>query len=136
MLFRSLVFHFISPELPTEGNPDDEDELSRLRFSKVACDLLYSILGQDGNLFDGCKAELEKQGDAFFTNPCSLWKVLRKAIKDCKTDPIYILIDGLDGLGGRSHGEVIERILGLMKIRSQNISLKSERAPHLEQPPP
>jgi len=125
-----LVFHFISPELPTEGNPD-EDELSRLRLAKVACDLLYSILEQDGNLFDGCKAELEKQGDRLFTNPCSLWKVLRKAIKDCQTGPIYILIDGLDGLGGRSHGEVIERILGLMKIRTVKMFLSSRNVPHI-----
>jgi len=126
-----LVFHFISPELPTEGNPDDEDELSRLRLAKVACDLLYSILEQDGNLFDSCKAELEKQGDRFFTNPCSLWKVLRKAIKDCQADPIFILIDGLDGLGGRLHGEVIERILGLMKIRTVRIFLSSRNVPHI-----
>jgi len=126
-----LGFHFISSELPTEGNPDDEDELSRLRLAKVACDLLYSILQQDGNLFDGCKAELEKQGDRFFTNPCSLWKVLRKAVRDCQADPVYILIDGLDGLGGRSHGEVIERILGLMKIRTVKIFLSSRNVPHI-----
>jgi len=126
-----LFFHFISPELPTEGNPDDEGELSRLRLAKVACDLLYSILQQDGNLFDGCKAELEKQGDRFFTNPCSLWKVLRKAVRDCQADPVYILIDGLDGLGGRSHGEVIERILGLMKIRTVKIFLSSRNVPHI-----
>jgi len=126
-----LVFHFISHELPTEGNPDDEDELLRPRLAKVACDLLYSILQQDGNLFDGCKVELKKQGDRFFTNPCSLWEVLRKAIKDCQTDPIYILIDGLDGLGGRSHGEVIERILGLMEIRTVKIFLSSRNVPHI-----
>jgi len=126
-----LGFHFISSELPTEGNPDDEDELSRLRLAKVACDLLYSILQQDGNLFDGCKAELEKQGDRFFTNPCSLWKVLRKAVRDCQADPVYILIDGLDGLGGRLHGEVIERILGLMEIRTVKIFLSSRNVPHI-----
>jgi len=126
-----LVFHFISPELPTEGIPDDEDELLRPRLAKLACDLLYSILQQDGNLFDGCKAELKKQGDRFFTNPCSLWEVLRKAIRDCQTDPIYILIDGLDGLGGRSHGEVIERILGLMEIRTVKIFLSSRNVPHI-----
>jgi len=126
-----LVFHFVSPELPTGGNPDDEDGLLRLRLAKVACDLLYSILEQDGNLFDGCKVELEKQGDRFFTNPCSLWKVLKKAVRDCQTDPLYILIDGLDGLGGRLHGEVIERILGLMKIRTVKIFLSSRNVPHI-----
>jgi len=125
-----LGFHFISPELRTEGSPE-EDELLRPKLAKVACDLLYSILQQDGSLFDGCRAELKKQGDRFFTNPGSLWEVLRKAIRDCQTGPIYILIDGLDGLGGWSHGEVIERILGLMKIRTVKIFLSSRNVPHI-----
>ena len=127
-----LGFHFISPELPTERNPDnDDDGLLRLRLAKVVWNMLYSILQQDGSLFDGCKAELEAQGDRFFTNPDSLWKVLRKAVRDCQTDPIYILIDGLDGLRGMSHGEVIERILGLMKIRTVKIFLSSRNVPHI-----
>ena len=83
-----LAFHFVSPELPTDGISADEAEPPRLRLAKVASDLLYSILQQDGSLFNGCKAELEKQGDRFFTNPCSLWKVLRKAIEDCHADPV------------------------------------------------
>ena len=130
-----LVFHFIAPELPTNGLSVDEAELSQLRLAKVASNLLYGILQQDGNLFDGCKAELEKQGDRFFTNISSLWKVLQKAIRDCRTDPVYILIDAVDGLGGRSHGELIKRILGLMEIRTVKIFLQSGCTPYLEQPP-
>ena len=126
-----MAFHFVTPELPTDGNSADEDQLSQLRLAKVASNLLYSILQQDGNLFDGCKTELGKQGDRFFTNPCSLWKVLRKAIKDCQTDPVYILIDGLDGLGGSSHEELIRRILGLMEIRIVKIFLSSRDVPYI-----
>jgi len=126
-----LIFHFISPELPTDGISTDEAELSQLRLAKVASDLLYSILQQDRSLFDGCKAELEKQGDRFFTNLCSLWKVLRKAIKDCGTDPVYILIDGIDGLKERLCKELIERILGLMEIRTVKILLSSRDVPHI-----
>ena len=106
-----LAFHFVSPELLSDRNSAYEDKLSQPRLAKVASDLLYSILQQDGNLFDGCKAELGKQGDRFFTNPCSLWKVLRRAIRDCQTNPVYILIDGIDKLGGRSHEELISKIL-------------------------
>ena len=126
-----LVFHFVSPELSTAAISTDEAELSQLRLAKVASDLLYGILQQDGNLFDGCKAELEKQGDRFFTNLCSLWKVLRKAIKDCRTDPIYILIDGIDGLKENLCKELIGRILGLMEIRSVKIFLSSRDVPHI-----
>ena len=126
-----MAFHFVTPELPTDGNSADEDRLSQLRLAKVARDLLYSILQQDGNLFDGCKTGLETQGDRFFTNPCSLWKVLRKVIKDFQTDPIYILIDGLDGPGGSSHEELIRRILGLMEIRIVKIFLSSRDVPYI-----
>ena len=126
-----LGFHFVSPELPTYGNSANVDGLSQLRLVKVASDLLYSILQQDGNLFDGCKAELLKQGDRFFTNPGSIWKVLRKAIQDCRTETVYILIDGLDALGGRSHGELIGRILGLMEIRRVKIFFSSRDVPHI-----
>ena len=126
-----LVFHFVSPELPTDLDSTDEDRLSQLRLTKVASDLLYSILQQDGNLFDGCKAELGRQGDRFFTNPCSLWKILRKAIQDCRADPVYVLIDGLDGLGGRAHEELIRRILGLMKVHTVKIFLSSRNVPYI-----
>ena len=126
-----LAFHFVSPELPTDGNSADEDQLSQLRLAKVARELLYSILQQDGNLFDGCRAELGKQGDRFFTNLSSLWKVLRKAIRDCHTNPVYILIDGLDMLGGRSHEELISKILGLMEIRTVKIFLSCRDVPYI-----
>ena len=126
-----LVFHFISPELSTGGYSVDEDMLSHLTLAKVASGLLYSILQQDGNLFDGCKAELGKQGNRFFTNQCSLWKVLSQAIRDCQTDPVYIIIDGVDGLGGRSHEELMGRILGLMDIRTVKIFLSSRNVPYI-----
>ena len=126
-----LGFNFILPELPINKISDDDAGLSQHRLAKVARDLLYSILQQDGNLFGGCKAELEKQGDRFFTNPVSLWKVLRMTIRDCRTDPVYILIDGLDGLKGRSHRELIGRILGLMEIRNVKIFLSSRDVPHI-----
>ena len=126
-----LAFHFVSPELPTPMISTDEAESAQLRLAKIASDLLYTILQQDGNLFDGCKAELEKQGDRFFTNLCSLWKVLRKAIKDYRTDPVYILIDGIDGLKERFCKELIERILGLMKICTVKIFLSSRDVPHI-----
>ncbi|PUU84196.1 hypothetical protein B9Z19DRAFT_1037785 [Tuber borchii] len=125
------VFNFIPPELPTDENSVDEDRLSQLTLAKVASDLLYSILQQDGSLFDACKAELCKQGNRFFTNPSSLWKVLRKTIQDCQTDPVYILIDGVDGLGGSSHEELIRRILGLMEIRTVKIFLSSRDVPYI-----
>ena len=131
-----MAFHFVSPELPTDGNSTDEDWLSQLRLAKVASDLLYSILQQDGNLFDDCKTELGKQGDRFFTNACSLWKVLRKAIKDCQIDPVHILIDGADGLGGGFTRRVDQKDSGTYGNRdSQNISLQSGRTLHREQPP-
>ena len=126
-----LAFHFVSPELPTDGNFADKDQLSQLRLAKVARDLLYSILQQDGSLFDGCKAELGKQGDRFFTNPSSLWKVLRKAIRDCHRNPVYILIDGLDMLGERSHEALISKILGLMEIRGVKIFLSCRDVPYI-----
>ena len=127
----NLIFNFVLPELPTARISSDEAELSQLRLSKVASDLLYSTLQQDGHLFDGCKAELEKQGDRFFTNLCSLWKVLRKAIKNCRTDPVYILIDGIDGLKESLCKELIGRVLELMKIRTVKIFLSSRDVPHI-----
>ena len=126
-----LAFHFVSPELPTDGKSADETEPPQLMLAKVASDLLYSILQQDGSLFNGCKAELEKQGDRFFTNPCSLWKVLRKAIEDCHTDPVYILIDGVDGFRMSLCEELIRRILSLMEIGTVKIFLSSRDVPHI-----
>ena len=126
-----LAFHFVSPELPTDDNSTDEDQLSQPGLAKVASDLLYNILQQDRDLFDGCKTELGKQGDRFFTNACSLWKVLRKAIRDCHTNPVYILIDGVDKLRGRSHEELISKILGLMEIRTVKIFLSCRDVPYI-----
>ncbi|PUU84172.1 hypothetical protein B9Z19DRAFT_1104700 [Tuber borchii] len=126
-----LAFHFVSPELPTNGIPADETEPPQPRLAKVASDLLYSILEQDGSLFDGCKAELEKQGEKFFTNPSSLWKVLGKAIEDCHADPVYILIDGVDGFRTSLCGELIRRILRLMEIRTVKVFLSSRDVPHI-----
>ena len=125
-----LVFYFL-PELPSAEISTDEAEISQPRLAKVASGLLYSILQQDGHLFDGCKAELEKQGDRFFINLCSLWKVLRKAIKDCRTDSVYILIDGVDGLKENLCKELIGRILGLMEIRTVKVFLSSRDVPHI-----
>ena len=104
------VFHFVSPEPPANTHSTDEEGLSQLSLAKVASDLLYSILQQDSKVFNSCKAEIEKQGDKLFTNPCSLWKVLRKVIQDCQADPVYILIDGIDGLKGSFHRELIKEL--------------------------
>ncbi|PUU84183.1 hypothetical protein B9Z19DRAFT_1118285 [Tuber borchii] len=116
---------------PTNGKPTDEGRLSQLSLAKVAGSLLYSILEQDGNLFVGCKAELAKQGDGCFTDPSSLWKILKKVIWDCQTGPVYILIDGVDGLGGRSQSELIGRIMGLMEVGTVKIFLSSRDVPHI-----
>ncbi|PUU84184.1 hypothetical protein B9Z19DRAFT_447560 [Tuber borchii] len=126
-----LLFHFVPPEAPTDRKSITEDWLSQLRLTKVVGGLLYSILQQDGNFFDRCKAELEKQGDGFFTNTSSLWKVLEKAIRSCQADPVYMIIDGVIGLEGKSPGDLIERILGLMKIRTVKIFLSSRDAPNV-----
>ena len=126
-----LVSHFVSPELPTEEISIDNPQARRLKLAKVASDLLYGILQQDGSLFDSCKAELETQGDRFFTNPSSLWKALRKAIEDCRTDPICILIDGIDGLQGTLCKGLIKRILGLADIPKVKIFLSSRIVPEV-----
>ena len=117
------VFHFVSPELPTEEISTDDPQARQLRLAKVASDLLYGILQQDGRLFDGCKAELERQGDRFFTNSGSLWKVLRKAIEDCHTDHVCILIDGIDGLQATLRKDLVGRILGFAEIPGVKILL-------------
>jgi len=126
-----LISHFVSPELPTEEISVDYSQAQQLRLAKVASDLLYTMLRQDGNLFDGCKVELKRQGDRFFTNQSSLWKVLRKAIEDCHADPICILIDGIDGLQGTLCKELIERILGLAGIPKVKIFLSSRVVPEV-----
>ena len=126
-----VAFHFLPSELSSNGSSADEDQLSQTSLAKVASDLLYSILQQDGTLFNPCKAELGKQGKRFFTNPSSLWRVLRKTILDFQTDPVYIIIDGVDGLGGSSHEELIKRILGLMEIRTVKIFLSCRDVPYI-----
>ncbi|PWW78019.1 hypothetical protein C7212DRAFT_62747, partial [Tuber magnatum] len=108
-----LVFHFVSPELPTAGISTGEAESPLHGLTKAACDLLYGILQQDGSLFGGCKAKLRNQGDKIFTNPHSLWKVLRKAIHDWPAESLYILIDGVDGFKESLCEGLIERILRL-----------------------
>ena len=126
-----LAFHFISPDLPTDGNSADDDRLSQLSLTKVASDLLYSILQQDRSLFNGCKAELERQGDRFWANPTSLWKVLGKAIRDCRVDPVYIVVDGVDGLNESLCKALIGRILKLREIRTVKLFLSSRDVPHI-----
>ena len=120
-----LAFHFVSPELSTEKISADQAEPPQPSLAKVASDLLYCILRQDRNLFDGCKAELAMQGAKFFTNPCSLWKVLRKAVRDCQTDDVYIFIDGIDGLKESLCKELIERIPELAETSKVKIFLSS-----------
>ena len=126
-----LAFHFVPSELPTSMDSADEDGLLQHILSKVASDLLYSILQQDWSLFDNCRAELERQGDTFFTNPSSLWEVLEKAISDCRADPVYIVIDGVDRLKESLYKELIGRILKLMEICTVKIFLSSRDLPHI-----
>ena len=128
-----LVFHFVSPEPPTDSRSVSEADRLQLELAKIASDLLYSILQQDGNLFDGCKAELGKQGNRFFTNPYSVWKVLEEAIKDSQRSPVYILIDGVDGLRAKLCKELIGRITGLMNLKTWTVKifLSSRDVPHV-----
>jgi len=126
-----LVFHFVPSKLPANLNSADKNGLSQRILAKVASDLLYSILQQDWSLFDGCKAELERQGDRFFANPSSLWEVLGKAIKGCQADPVYILIDGVDRLKKSLCKLLIRRILKLREIRTVKIFLSSRDAHHI-----
>ena len=126
-----LGFHFISPEFPTNGNSNDEVDLSRHTLGKIASDLLYNILEQDSKLFNGCKAEFGKQGNRFFTNPRSAWGLLRKATRDCERDPVYILIDGIDGLHQSLCEELLGRVLGLMEIGTVKVFLSSRDMPHI-----
>ncbi|PUU77220.1 hypothetical protein B9Z19DRAFT_1146547 [Tuber borchii] len=126
-----LAFHFVSPKLSTEKISADQAELLQPSLAKVASDLLYCLLRQDGNLFDGCKAQLAMQGARFFTNPCSLWKVLGKAVQDCQTDDVYIFMDGIDGLEESLCKELIERIRGLAETSKVKIFLSSRVVPHV-----
>ena len=126
-----LGFHFISPELSIHENSADEASLSQRRLAEIASDLLYSILQQDSGLLNGYKAEFGIQGTRFFANPRSLWGVLRKAIRDCKTGPVYILIDGIDGLHESLCKELVGRVLGLMAIGTVKVFLSSRDIPHI-----
>jgi len=125
-----LVYLFISPEIPID-RISTKAESPQPRLAKITSDLLYGIFQQDEALFDYYRAELEKQGNIFFTNLYSLWKVLGKAIEGCRTDPIYILIDGVDGLGEKLCKDLIVRIQLLMKIREVKLFLSSRNVPHV-----
>ncbi|KAG0633367.1 hypothetical protein HOY80DRAFT_1064102 [Tuber brumale] len=109
-----LVFHFVSPEPPRNGTSADEPGSPQPNLSR-----------QNGSLFDCCKTELGRQGDRFFTNPSSLWKVLGKAILDCPTGSVQFLTNGVDGLGDSLCEELIRRIRMLMSIRKIKIFLSS-----------
>ena len=126
-----LIFCFIPPEADTSLESADEDQLSQLRLAKVVGGLLNSIREQDENLFNRCKAELERKGERLSNNTSSLWKVLETTIRDCQADLVYILIDGVDGLGGKSSGDLIERILRLTKIGTVKIFLTSHDIPYI-----
>jgi len=126
-----LVSHFASPELSTNGIPTDEVASSQLGLAKVANDLLYGILQQDGNLFGDYEKELKAQGNGFFTNPTSLWRVLKKAIRECQTDPVYVFIDGIDGYEESLCEELIGKILELTDISEVKIFLSSRNVPHV-----
>ena len=134
-----LAFHSVSSELATSGNSADTGQPLQPRLTKVASDLLYSILQQDGSLFNSCKDKLRTQGNRFFTNPSSLWEVLEETIKACRTieacrtDPVYILIDGLDMFKGSSHQELMRRIQGLMDIQGPTVKifLSSQDIPYI-----
>ena len=126
-----FIFCFIPPEADTSLESADEDQLSQLRLAKVVGGLLSSIREQDENLFNRCKAELERKGERLSNNTSSLWKVLEATIRDCQADLVYILIDGVDGLGGKSSGDLIERILRLTKIGTVKIFLTSRDVPYI-----
>ncbi|KAG0634628.1 hypothetical protein HOY80DRAFT_1097671 [Tuber brumale] len=127
----NLVCHFVSPELPISRVSADGAELPQRSLAKVLWDLLYGILRQNEKLFDICKDELGSQGDKLFTNPGSLWRILREVIQRCEPEPIYILIDGVDGFKERSCQELIQRIGGLMDIRKVKILFSSRDVPHI-----
>ncbi|KAG0133858.1 hypothetical protein HOY82DRAFT_537841 [Tuber indicum] len=127
----NLVCHFASPELPTAGFSADKAESPQSRLAKVLWDLLYGILRQNGNLFDVFQAELGCQRERLFTNPGSLWKILRKAIQYCPTDKVYVFIDGtvFMNLGG----DLIRSILRLTDIPDKKVKifLSSRDVPYI-----
>ena len=128
-----LIYHFVSPELPAHETPANGAKLPPPRLAKIACDILYCILQQDENLSSGYRTELQNQENTgiFFTNLSSIWKVIRTAIEDCGANPIYFLIDGIDGLEGSLCKKLIERILYLMNTRTVKIFLSSRHVPHV-----
>ena len=126
-----LAFDFILPEISSGEILASEGELVRLTLAKVAWDLLYSILQQDGNLFYCYEAQLQKQGERLFADPNFVWKILREAVQDSHADPIYILIDGLDELNESLCKKLIEKILGLRDICTVKIFLSSRDVPHV-----
>jgi len=95
-------------------------DLSGRGLAEIVRDPLHNILELDSKLFDVCKPEFGNQGNRFFTNhkKISSWRVLRKAIHDCETEPVYILIDGIDGLHESLCEELLGWVVGLMEIGS------------------
>ena len=126
-----LAFCFAPSQFTTKTNSADEDELSQGIISKVASDLLYSILLQDVSYFDVFKTEFERDGDRFFTTPYSARVALGKVIRECRANPIYILINGVDGFREGKCEELLVTILALMKIRRVKIFLSSRNVPQL-----
>ena len=115
--------------VPLEAHTDQKSaDVSQLSLSKVVGSLLHSILEQDGSLSNRCRTKLEEHRTRFFNNTSTLWKVLESTIRDCQADLVYILIDGVDGLG-KSSGDLIERTLRLMKIGTVKIFLTSRDVP-------
>ena len=57
--------------------------------------------------------------------------LLTKAIWECRADPVYILIDGVDRLKEGSCKELIRRTLELRKIRKVKIFLSSRDVPYI-----
>ena len=75
--------------------------------------------------------EFGKQGNRFFTNPISSWGVLRKAIQDCETEPVCILIDGIGGLHGSLCEELLGWGVGLMEIGTVKVFRSSRDTPRI-----
>jgi len=125
-----LVFYFVSPRVSAASGSAEADPPEPM-LAKVASDLLYCILQQDGSLFRYCKDELKNQGPKFFTNHTSLWKVLKDVIEQCHQDSVYILIDGIDRFGKELCKRLIRKILGLINIQKVKIFFCSREAPYI-----
>ena len=124
---EGVIFGFCF--VPLEAHTDQKSaDVSQLGLSKVVGGLLHSILEQDGNFSNRCRTKLEEHRTRFFNNTSTLWKALESTIRDCQADLVYILIDGVDGLG-KSSGDLIERTLRLMKIGTVKIFLTSRDVP-------